>query len=150
MPIFQKSTYSNSLKLINVFISIDLDASLPQIGWYRTGLGTIVGNFGEPFRLTFHYLIKGQSIGLHTRSVGETLYCIIGQPEESTKNLNWCVLICPTNIYDHLLNNLGPKIWNLEALESIEEWIISPMRSWKLSSNLLNVIIFLLHFFEKK
>jgi hypothetical protein len=66
MPIFQKSTYLDSLKLINLFLSIDLDTSLPQIGWYRIGLGSPIGNFGEPSGLAFHNLIKGPSIRLHT------------------------------------------------------------------------------------
>ncbi len=90
--------YLDSLELINFFLSTNLNASLPQIGWYRIGLGTLVGNFVEPFELTFHNLIRGPSIGLHTRSVGETLYCIIGQPEELTKNLNRCISVCLTNI----------------------------------------------------
>jgi hypothetical protein len=59
MPTFKKSTYLDSLKLISFSLSIDLDASLPQNGQYKTRLGTLVGNFGEPSGLTFHNLIRG-------------------------------------------------------------------------------------------
>jgi hypothetical protein len=40
MPTFQKSTYSDNPTLIFFSLSIDLDASLPQIGWYGIRLGT--------------------------------------------------------------------------------------------------------------
>jgi hypothetical protein len=58
MPTFQKSTYLDSPKLINFFVSIYIDASLPQIGQYKTRLGTLVSNFGELFALAFHNLSK--------------------------------------------------------------------------------------------
>jgi hypothetical protein len=57
MPTFHKSSYLDSLELINFSLSTNLDASLPQIGQYRIGLGTLVYNFGEPFGLVFHNLI---------------------------------------------------------------------------------------------
>ncbi len=85
MPTFQKSMYLDNPELINFYLSINLDASLPQIGLYRIGLGTLVDNFGEPFGLVFHNLIGGPSIKLQTRSVGETLYCITDQPDEINK-----------------------------------------------------------------
>jgi hypothetical protein len=66
MPTFQKSTYLDSPKFINFYFSTELDASLPQIGWYRIGLGTLIGNFGEPFGLIFHNIIGGPFIGFHT------------------------------------------------------------------------------------
>jgi hypothetical protein len=68
------------------------------IGRYGIRLGTLIGNFGELSRVAFHNLIGGPSIGLQTGSVGETMYFIINQPNESTKNLNRCILICPTNV----------------------------------------------------
>jgi hypothetical protein len=43
MPTFQKSIYLDSLEFINFSFSIDSDASLPQIGQYRIGLGTPIG-----------------------------------------------------------------------------------------------------------
>jgi hypothetical protein len=98
MPTFQKSMYLDNPKLINFSLSTNLDASLPQIGQYRTRLGTPIGNFSELFKLAFHNLIKGPCIGLHIRFVGENLHCINGQPKESTKKLNICISICPTNI----------------------------------------------------
>jgi hypothetical protein len=64
MPTFQKSTYLDNPKLINFSLSIDLDTSLPQIRWYRIGLGILISNFGEPFGLAFHNLIRSPSIGL--------------------------------------------------------------------------------------
>jgi len=67
------------------------------MGRYKTRLETPIGNFGELFRLAFHNLIRGAFIGFHTRFVGEALYYIISQLEESTKNLNICISICPTN-----------------------------------------------------
>jgi len=85
MPTFQKSTYLESPKLIKKFLSININASWPQIKCYRIGLGTPIGNFGEPSRLAFHNLIGGPSIRLQTTSTGETMYCIIGQPNKSTK-----------------------------------------------------------------
>jgi hypothetical protein len=90
--------YLDNPKLINFSLSTNLNASLPQIGQYRIGLGTHVNNFGELSRLAFHNLIGGPSIGLHTLPMGQTWYCITGQPKESTKNLNICILVCPTNI----------------------------------------------------
>ncbi len=89
--------YLDSLKLIIFSFSTNLDASLPRIGWYKTRLGTPIGNFGELSRLAFHNLIKGTSIGLHTIYVGETLYCIINQLEKSAKNINICISVCLTN-----------------------------------------------------
>jgi hypothetical protein len=86
------------LELISFYLSTNFNALLPQIVWYRTRLGTLVCNFGEPSRLAFHNLIRGPSIGLQTRSVGETLYCITSQPNKSTKNLNRCISTCPTNV----------------------------------------------------
>jgi len=56
--------YLDSPKLINFSFSIDLDASLPQIGRYKIGHGIPVSNFGEPFGLVFHNLIRGPFIGL--------------------------------------------------------------------------------------
>jgi len=88
----------DSLELINFSLSTDLDASLPQIGQYRTKLGTLTCNFREPFGLAFHNLIGGPSIGLLIGSMGETLYCIIGQPNKLMINLKRCISICPTNI----------------------------------------------------
>jgi hypothetical protein len=98
MPTFPKSTYLDSPELINFSLSINLDASLPQIVRYRIGFGTTLGNFGEPSGLAFHNLIGGPSIGLHTRSMGETLYYIISQLEKLTKNLNICISVCPTSV----------------------------------------------------
>jgi hypothetical protein len=61
-----------------------------------------MSNFGHPFRLTFHNLIGGASIKL------QTLYYITGHPEESTKNLNVCISICPINV-------LGPSFKQLKT-----------------------------------
>jgi hypothetical protein len=36
-------------------------------------------------------------LGLHIEFVGDTLYCIIGHPKESTKNQKTCMDVCPTN-----------------------------------------------------
>jgi hypothetical protein len=85
MSTFQKSTYLDSLEFIKKFLSTDLDASLPPIGWHRRGHGTLIDNFGELFGLAFHNLMRIPSIGLHIGYVGETLYYTIGQPKESTK-----------------------------------------------------------------
>jgi len=56
--------YLDSPEFINFSLSINLNASLPQIGQYGIGLGTLVNNFSEPFGLTFHNLIGDPSIGL--------------------------------------------------------------------------------------
>jgi hypothetical protein len=98
MPIFQKSTYLDSPNLINFPLSTDFNASLPQIGWYKTRLRISIGNFGELPGLAFHNLIEGPFIELQTRSAGETLYYIIGQLNESTKNLKIFISVCPINV----------------------------------------------------
>jgi hypothetical protein len=54
--------YLDSPELINFSFSTGRNASLPQIGWYKTGVGTTVGNFGEPCGLAFRNLIGGPSI----------------------------------------------------------------------------------------
>jgi len=82
---FPDSTYLNNLTLINFSFSIDLNASWPQIGQYGIGLGTPIGNFGDPSTLAFHNWIRGPYVGLQMLSVNETLYCITSQPNESTK-----------------------------------------------------------------
>jgi hypothetical protein len=74
----------DSPNFIKFSLSTDLDASLSRIGWYKTGLGTLINNFGELFGLAFHNLIGSPSIGFHIGYVVETLYCIIGQPKKLT------------------------------------------------------------------
>ncbi len=81
-----------------IFFSIDLDTSLPQIKQYGIGLGTPICSLGDPSRLTFHSFIGGAFIGLQTRFMGETLYCIIGHLNKPTKNLNICISICLTKV----------------------------------------------------
>jgi hypothetical protein len=90
--------YLDSLALINFSLSIDLVTSWPQIGQYGTWLGTPVGSFGDPFALVFHNSIGGLSMGVQMLTVGETLYCITSQQNESTKDLKICILICPTKV----------------------------------------------------
>jgi hypothetical protein len=84
MPCFQNSTYLD-IALINSSLSTNLTTTWPQIKQYQIGLGTLVGSFGEPFSLAFHHWIEGPSMGFQTLLISETLYCIIGQPNESTK-----------------------------------------------------------------
>jgi hypothetical protein len=83
---------------MNFSFSKDLNASLPQIGQYGIGLGIQVGSFGDPSKFDFHNLIGGSYVGLRTLFMVEILYCMIGQPNESTKNLNKCILMCPTKV----------------------------------------------------
>jgi hypothetical protein len=83
---------------MNYFFSMDLNASLPQIGLYGTRLGTPVGSFGDPSKLHFHNFIEGPCVRLQTLYVGKTLYCMIGQLDKSTKKLNKCRLMCPTQV----------------------------------------------------
>jgi len=85
MHCFQNSTHLDSLALINFSLSINLTTSWPQIGQYGIGLGTLIRSFGEPFALAFHNWIEGFSMGLQTLLVNGILYCIIGQPNESTR-----------------------------------------------------------------
>jgi hypothetical protein len=87
MPYFQKSTYLDNLTLINFSLCTTLIASWPQIGRYGTRLGTLGASFGDPFTLVFHNWIVGPSMGLQMLLVSEVLYYIIGQLDESTKNL---------------------------------------------------------------
>jgi hypothetical protein len=98
IPTFQKSMYLDSLTLMNFSLSNDLDTSLPQTGWYGARLGILVGNFGDPFGLAFHNLISGISIRFQTKSVGKILYNIIDHLEESTENVNRCILVCLNKI----------------------------------------------------
>jgi hypothetical protein len=90
--------YLDTPKLINFSLSIDLDASLPQIGRYRTRLGTSIGNFGQLFGLAFQNLIRGPSTRHKIGYVGETLYCITTKRDKLTKNLNICISVCPPNV----------------------------------------------------
>jgi len=48
--------------------------------------------------LVFHNWIGGPSVKLQTLSVGETLYCIIGQSDESTKIFKGCVSVGQSKI----------------------------------------------------
>jgi hypothetical protein len=98
MPTFQTSTYLDNPTLIKKKFSINLDASLPQIGWSRIGVGTEVCNFGDPFGLASHSLIGKASMGLQTRFMGETLYCMTSQHTKSTKNLKSCISVCLTEV----------------------------------------------------
>jgi hypothetical protein len=78
--------YLENLKFINFSLSTDFNASLPQIGRYKTRLGTPIGNCGELSQLTFHNLIESPSIGFQTGSMRETLYCIITNLTNQQKN----------------------------------------------------------------
>jgi hypothetical protein len=90
--------YLDSPTLMNFSLSNDLDTSLPQIGRYGIGLGILVGNYSDPFGLAFHNLIGGISIRFQIGYVEEILYFIIGHLEQSTKNLNRCISICPNKV----------------------------------------------------
>jgi hypothetical protein len=57
-----------------------------------------VGNFGDLSGLAFHNLIGGASTVNQKRFMGKTLYCIIGQLNESTKNLKRFISICLTKV----------------------------------------------------
>jgi hypothetical protein len=56
--------YLDNLTLINFSLSTNLIASWPKIGRYGIRLRTLIGNFGNPFELTFHNLIRSPSMGL--------------------------------------------------------------------------------------
>jgi hypothetical protein len=92
--------------LINFCFSIDLNASLPQVGGHGIRLGILVGNFGDPLGLAFYNLII-----LQTLYVGEILYYIIDQLNKSTKNLKIRISVCPTKVSRPSFNNynLQPK-----------------------------------------
>jgi hypothetical protein len=101
---------------MNFSFSTNLKTSLPQIGQYGTRLGTLVSNFSDPSKLDFHNLIGGSFVGLQTLSVGETLYCMIGQPNESTKKIKQMHISVPYQSFKTILQttyNPGFKIWNL-------------------------------------
>jgi hypothetical protein len=70
----------------------------------------LIGNFGDTLGLVFHNLIGGTFVRLRTRFVGETLYCIIVQPVESTKNLKiYSYYYALPTSQNHPSNNLPPK-----------------------------------------
>jgi len=71
---------------------------LPQIRQYGIGLGTPICSLGNPSRLAFHNFIGGASIELQMGFMGETLYCIIGHLNKSTKDLNICISACLTKV----------------------------------------------------
>jgi hypothetical protein len=98
MSCFQNSTHLDSVTLMNYSFSIDLNASLTQIGLYGTKFETPIGSFGDPSRLHFHNVTIGPFVRLQTLYVGETLYCMIGQLDKSTKNLSKCISVCPTQV----------------------------------------------------
>ncbi len=81
--------------------------------------------------------------------IGETLYYIIGQPKESTKNLKRCISICLTKVLNHPLNNQGPNFLNLEFLESTAKWKVFHVMPWKPSSNIPKYNCFALSTFWK-
>jgi len=105
----------DSSTLMNFSLSTDLNASWPKIGQYGTRLKILTSNFGDPLGLIFQNLIGGPSMGLQTHYVGEVLYNITCQLDESTKNLKICILVSPTKLsgpsFKH--KDLGFKIWNL-------------------------------------
>jgi hypothetical protein len=114
MPCFQNSIYLDNLTLINFSLSINLITSWPQIGQFRIGLGTLVGSFGEPFALAFHHWIEGPFVGFQMLLVSETLHCIIGQPNESTKikKIHISMAYQGFRIILQTIKHLGFKIWN--------------------------------------
>jgi hypothetical protein len=75
-----------------------------------------LGNFGDPLKLAFHNLIKGAFVGLQTKSMGETLYYIISQTNESIKNLKRCIYrYALPKSQNHPSNNLLPTTYNLKS-----------------------------------
>jgi hypothetical protein len=46
-------------------------------------------------------------MGLQMLLVGETLYYIIGQPKESTKNLKIFILVCFTKVFKRSFQQLN-------------------------------------------
>jgi hypothetical protein len=102
--------YLNNPTLTNFSFSTDLNASWPQIGQYGRGLGTLVSNFGDPSILTFHNWIRGLYVGLQMLSVFETLYSITSQPNESTKNLKKCTLICLSKVSKSSFKQLKTQV----------------------------------------
>jgi len=105
MPCFQNSTYLDNLTLIHFSFSTNLTTTWPQIRQYQIGLGTLVGSFGESFALAFHHWIEGPSVGFQTLLISETLYCIIGQPNESTKILKDTYQYALPRFSNNLSNN---------------------------------------------
>lgn len=97
MSCFQNSTYLNGLILIKFSFSINLNTSLLQIGQYGIRLGSLLGSFHDPFGLSCHNLIGRPSLRLQRRFVGEILYHITSQPNDSMKNLKRSISICPTH-----------------------------------------------------
>jgi hypothetical protein len=55
--------------------------------------------------------------------MGDTMYCMIGQLDESTKNLNKCMLVCPTKV-------LGPSFKQIktQVSKSMISWINYEMK----------------------
>ncbi len=136
IPCFQNSRYLDSPALMNYFFSTDLNTSSPQIGQYGTRFGTLVGSFGDPSKFDFHNSTRGSSVGLQTLYVGETLYYMIGQPNESTKNLNKCISMCLTKVSRPFFKQHTTQVLKFGSLGSIAKWRVVLMKPWKPSSNL--------------
>jgi hypothetical protein len=90
--------YLDNRTLINFSLSTNLIASWPQIGQHGIRLGTLMGSFRKQSTLVFHNWIGVPSVKLQTLSVGEILYCIIGQLDESTNFLKRCILVGQSKI----------------------------------------------------
>jgi hypothetical protein len=78
--------YLDSSTLMNFSLSTDFNASWLKIRQYGTRFKILIGNFGDPLGLIFQHLIGGASMGLQTLYVGEILYNITCQSNDSTKN----------------------------------------------------------------
>jgi hypothetical protein len=102
MLCFQNSTYLDSPTLMTFSFSTDLNTSLPQVGQYGIRLGTLASSFDGPSKLYFHNLIGDPFVELQTLFMGATFYYMTCQLDKSTKNLNKCILVCPTKV-------LGPS-----------------------------------------
>jgi hypothetical protein len=99
---------------MNFSLSTNLNASWLKIGQYGTRFRILISNFGDPLELIFQNLIGGPSM-LQTLYVGEILYNITCQSDDSTKNSKKCILVSPIEVSRPSFKHEDPslKIWNL-------------------------------------
>jgi hypothetical protein len=71
--------------LVNLFFSIDLNASFPHIKWKGTSFGTLLRSFGQLELSTFHNQIGVLSFGLQMALRINIMYYVTNHPLKSIK-----------------------------------------------------------------
>jgi hypothetical protein len=79
------------------------------MGYALKASGSPRGHIAHPSLSSCHNLIPPHSFGSQSLSEQRILYFIMEYPFESTKNLNYCAFICPSNASSSLAIYLATK-----------------------------------------